>query len=326
MTAFALSPLSAISDRRLGDADRRVLLSLFSFRSNAHDFVVWPSRQRIGERAGIQAVDRISRILTKLERLGWIERRQRRGSNIYRLTDRPAALADTLTDSADTLTTAGQTDQTQLTRSVIPPSPLAMATSATTPQEATTAAAAAAARQQQEEREAQRQAQRQAQRDQERQERQERHQRRQERREQRKEQRNAERDQRSEAAQEGVQRVLSVFQTVCNVQYPNSGAIAQKVASAIERHGEQVLIRVIKHRGQSFRFPLALLRDDMIESINAELQRPAPEPGHQEERQQERRIYGVPLSVIEREARPGESLEDAGLRIYEQRRNSTLRA
>lgn len=123
---------------------------------------------------------------------------------------------------------------------------------------------------------------------------------------------------------EAVSRVLSVFKKVCGVDYPTTGAIAQKVAQAVEVHGEQELTKVIEAKGAAFRHPLALLKPEMVESIGAELnrERPTEQPTESQEVRvvKEKQIYGIPVSVIEKNARPGESFEDAALRLYEAKR------
>lgn len=340
MTAFAITPLEVIQDRRLLASDLRVLLGLLTF-ADRQTLECFPRRETLATRIGL-SVTRVGQVLTRLSSLGWIERTRTGRATTYRITP-PGSHQEAAPDALQTPSSATRKPLDQETQGFPSdskdgvafasiegtdylsdhlPSPLALATTpdSATPIDQERQQAAAAARQQQEEQQQARQRQR------EREERQQRHLARQEARQQRKEQRNAERAQRSEAAQNAVQRVLDVFRDVCNVQYPNSGAIATRVANAIERHGEEVLVRVIRHRGPSFRYPLALLKSELIESISAELERPAPQEGSQEGKPKERRVYGVPVSLIEREARPGETLEDAALRIYEQRRNSVMRA
>ena len=327
MTAipFAITPLEVITDRRLLASDLRVLLALLTY-VDRDTLQCFPKRSTLAERIGL-SVQRVQQVLTRLADLGWIERQRTGRATLYRITpptlDQEATGGHRRPQEATQAPTTGFLSDGNTGVSIASiegtdhlsdqlPAPLALATA---PDSATRIDQEQRQRQEQQEREQERQ------RDQERQARQERHQERQERRIARRQERQATAGTRLEAAQEAVQRVLSVFQTVCNVTYPSNGAIAGKVASAIEQHGEQVLTRVIRHRGQTFRHPTALLRDDLIESISAEIDR-APQEG----KPKERRIYGVPLSEIERHAQAGETLEDAALRLYEQRRNSVMRA
>ena len=76
---FTQLPLSALTDHRLGITDLRVLGGVYSFGSKPGD-VVWPSRAAIAERCGYcEAV--VSRSLSRLVKLGWIDRKQNRGPN-----------------------------------------------------------------------------------------------------------------------------------------------------------------------------------------------------------------------------------------------------
>lgn len=85
VTVFALVPTTVSTDCRLTTAEHRVLGALFSFRSSADDWLVWPSRARIGERSGITNADHVSRILGRLKGKGWIRIKRRRGSSLYHL-------------------------------------------------------------------------------------------------------------------------------------------------------------------------------------------------------------------------------------------------
>ena len=327
MTAipFAITPLSVIQDTRLHASDYRVLLGLLTY-ADRDTLECFPKRSTLAERIGL-SVTRVQQVLTRLSSLGWIERTRTGRATTYRITPptapqeatgghrRPVEATEAPTppfpsDSNPALSIAS-IEGTDHLSDQLPPSPLALAT---TPDSATSATRIDQEQRQREQQE------RQAQRDQERQARQERHLARQEARQQRKTERQATAGTRSEAAQKAVQRVLGVFRDVCNVSYPNSGAIAQRVASAIEQHGESTLIRVIRHRGSSFRYPLALLKPELIESINAELERPAPQQEGHQERQRERRWFGIPESIIVKHARPGEDHETVAYRLLDEQR------
>lgn len=113
VTAFALVPTTVIADSRLTLAEHRVLGALFSFRSSANDWRVWPSRQAIADRCGVTSLDYVSRVLGRLEAKGWVDIRRRRGASLYHLSpdgrpprpDHPCAGLD--------LTTPVQMEETQ---------------------------------------------------------------------------------------------------------------------------------------------------------------------------------------------------------------------
>lgn len=85
---FAIVPDSIIQDRRLGLSDIRVLFSLLSFTRPDQQFC-WPSRETIGQRCGIASTSRISNVLARLVKLGWISITPRQGSNLYRILTPP---------------------------------------------------------------------------------------------------------------------------------------------------------------------------------------------------------------------------------------------
>lgn len=69
--AFAMVPLAALRDRRLGLRDLRVLGVLYGY-ANA-DGVCWPSRAAIAEATGLP-VTRVSEVTARLVRLGWLRK------------------------------------------------------------------------------------------------------------------------------------------------------------------------------------------------------------------------------------------------------------
>lgn len=273
MAAFAIIPSSVFTDTSLSPAEFRVLGALFSFRSGADDWHVWPSRTKIAERAGIKAIDHVSHITKRLEDYGWIKRERRRGSSIYRLFSGPECQSSCLD-----LSTPAQIDQTQMDQTQHSlPSPLQVAQVAPVPSKVVD-----------------------------------------------KVERRQRKEKQKVSCSDAARRILSLFKSTCGVEYPTEGAIAQKVDQAVLEHGEEKLTKVIQAKGPSFRFPLALLKPEIVESISAELSRPRQAEGTAESVQpvgvKEKRIYGIPVSVIEKNARPGESLEDAALRLYESKR------
>lgn len=80
---FVIAPVEILTDRRLTDADRRMLLALMLFARGKS--AVWPSRETLAEFAGIN-VGNVSKRVRRLIELDWVTRR-RRGcvSNLYEL-------------------------------------------------------------------------------------------------------------------------------------------------------------------------------------------------------------------------------------------------
>ncbi len=81
---FSIVPPEAIQDHRLGLIETRVLVALFSFRGKNTN-TIWPSRAKIAERSGYSE-NAVSRALSKLVAKGWLERKQHRGPNTFRVT------------------------------------------------------------------------------------------------------------------------------------------------------------------------------------------------------------------------------------------------
>ena len=97
MSKLLVAPLEALTDDRLSDQQRRVLLTLFSFRGKVSD-TVWPGRELIGQRANIKDLGRVGKCTTALCEMGWLVKWKTgySGHNTYRLTF-PDVLNSTLT-------------------------------------------------------------------------------------------------------------------------------------------------------------------------------------------------------------------------------------
>ena len=82
-----VAPLEALTDSRLTDPERRVLLSLFSFRGKDSN-TVWPSIESLAERSNINDKTRISKLTKSLSAKGWLTKKRRgfTGGNQYTLT------------------------------------------------------------------------------------------------------------------------------------------------------------------------------------------------------------------------------------------------
>lgn len=81
-----IAPLEALIDPLLSDPERRVLLSLFSFRGKNTD-TVWPSINAIAERANLNDQTRVSKLTASLANKGWLTKKKRgfTGCNEYKL-------------------------------------------------------------------------------------------------------------------------------------------------------------------------------------------------------------------------------------------------
>jgi len=87
VSKLLVAPLEALTDTRLSESERKVLLVLFSFRGKVSD-TVWPGREKIAERSNIKDLARIGKITTKLADFGWLVKYKKgfSGHNNYRLT------------------------------------------------------------------------------------------------------------------------------------------------------------------------------------------------------------------------------------------------
>ena len=91
---YLVAPLQALTDDRLSNSERKVLLALYSFKGKSD--TVFPSLSAISERATIRDISQISRHTTSLAKLGWLTKKKRgfTGYNDYKLT-LPINLAET---------------------------------------------------------------------------------------------------------------------------------------------------------------------------------------------------------------------------------------
>jgi hypothetical protein len=82
-----VAPLEALTDSRLTDPERRVLLALFSFRGKNTN-TVWPGLDAISDRALVKDIGRVSKLTSSLASKGWLTKKKRgfTGCNQYTLT------------------------------------------------------------------------------------------------------------------------------------------------------------------------------------------------------------------------------------------------
>lgn len=82
-----VAPLEVLTDRRLTDPERRVLLALFSFRGKNTN-TVWPGLDSIADRAMVNDRGRVSKLTTSLAAKGWLTKKKRgfTGCNEYTLS------------------------------------------------------------------------------------------------------------------------------------------------------------------------------------------------------------------------------------------------
>ncbi len=85
MNALSVVPIEVFSDENLGKPELRVLGALYSFASKKNDFVVWPELSAIGGRCGYDDTTYVSKVLTRLQKFGWLVKRKRgwTGGNRY---------------------------------------------------------------------------------------------------------------------------------------------------------------------------------------------------------------------------------------------------
>lgn len=83
---FLVAPLEALTDSRLSDPERRVLLALYSFY-NKETKLAFPSITVLAERANIKDKTRVSKITTSLAEKGWLTKKKKgfTGCNVYKL-------------------------------------------------------------------------------------------------------------------------------------------------------------------------------------------------------------------------------------------------
>jgi len=73
MDKFILAPLEVLTDARLSDSERKVLLALFSFRGRDTN-IVFPSIEKLAERCNIKDKTRISKLTKSLADKGWLNK------------------------------------------------------------------------------------------------------------------------------------------------------------------------------------------------------------------------------------------------------------
>ena len=73
---FIWAPMEVLLDSRLTDAERRVLLALYSFRDSDSDRV-WPKVERLAARSQIRDLTRLSKITGRLQAKGWLLKKRR---------------------------------------------------------------------------------------------------------------------------------------------------------------------------------------------------------------------------------------------------------
>jgi hypothetical protein len=80
-----VSPLAALVDLRLSHPERMVLLALYSYQGKARS--VYPSREQLCHRSGVNSIQRISVMTSRLVKLGWLAKRKQgwTGRNQYYL-------------------------------------------------------------------------------------------------------------------------------------------------------------------------------------------------------------------------------------------------
>jgi hypothetical protein len=80
-----VSPLAALVDVRLSHPERMVLFALYSYQGKARS--VYPSREQLCHRSGINSIQRISVMTSRLVKLGWLAKRKQgwTGRNQYYL-------------------------------------------------------------------------------------------------------------------------------------------------------------------------------------------------------------------------------------------------
>tara|TARA_R110002072_G_scaffold298960_1_gene473686 strand:+ start:4045 stop:4899 length:855 start_codon:yes stop_codon:yes gene_type:complete len=115
--SLLVAPLEALTDPRLSDPERRVLLALFSFRGKNTD-CVWPSVPKLAERSLIRDFTRVSKITTALAEKGWLTKNKRSFSlgNEYFLSVPDELLAPQEPDPAADQHTANLDSETKLDR------------------------------------------------------------------------------------------------------------------------------------------------------------------------------------------------------------------
>ena len=95
MSSLLIAPIEALTDARLTDPERRVLLALFSFRGKDTN-TVWPALPALGKVALVNDPARVSKLTSSLAEKGWLTKRKKgfTGCNEYHLTVPPEASSE----------------------------------------------------------------------------------------------------------------------------------------------------------------------------------------------------------------------------------------
>jgi hypothetical protein len=102
--SLVIAPIEALTDQRLSDPERRVLLALFSFRGRDTN-TVWPSLPALGAVALIKDPARVSKLTSSLAKKGWLTKRKKgfTGCNEYSLMVPPEAAFEGLEEDVELL-------------------------------------------------------------------------------------------------------------------------------------------------------------------------------------------------------------------------------
>lgn len=95
MSSLLIAPIEALTDSRLTDPERRVLLALFSFRGKDTN-TVWPALPTLGKVALVNDPARVSKLTSSLAEKGWLTKKKKgfTGGNEYHLTVPPEASSE----------------------------------------------------------------------------------------------------------------------------------------------------------------------------------------------------------------------------------------
>lgn len=78
MSKFAIVPNEALEDPELTPSEFRVLVALYSFRDKNCD-TVWPSLDKLADRARFKDCSQVSKVTTRLESKGWLTKASKMG-------------------------------------------------------------------------------------------------------------------------------------------------------------------------------------------------------------------------------------------------------
>lgn len=96
MTKHIYCPIEVLTDHTLTDSERKILLTLYSFRNNNTELCC-PSIQTISKRSGINCLSRIGKLTSSLANKGWLTKKKSGfyGNKTY-LVHVPNHLSDTI--------------------------------------------------------------------------------------------------------------------------------------------------------------------------------------------------------------------------------------